>query len=164
MQDREHSPCPGTDSALTGHTSTFSLSFPSQPPVRCACFYFLLHAYYPRTRPLCHHPRFPVHHTHIRLIPRIPISGSSRSGPSWGPAPLLFSFLLLVLPASQREPMGADWVAFKFPPSLHNPMYFHTLFAPLAAFFMLAYNFDSESGSDIFLLNVDLLSQDYTAP
>jgi hypothetical protein len=43
-------------------------------------------------------------------------------------------------------------------------MYFHTLFAPLAAFFMLAYNFDSESGSDIFLLNVDLLSQDYTAP
>jgi hypothetical protein len=60
--------------------------------------------------------------------------------------------------------VSAGWVAFKLLSSLHKRVFLHALFALLALFFMLAYNFDSKSGSDMFLLNVGLLPQDYTAP
>jgi hypothetical protein len=50
--------------------------------------------------------------------------------------------------------MGADWLACKLPHFIYNPLPFRTLFALLAAYFMLALSFDTEDGSAIFIQNV----------
>jgi hypothetical protein len=78
-------------------------------------------------------PHFSNHHIHNFSL----TFPSLQESPFLGPGYLHFSCLLLVRPIYQRKPMETDWLACKFHPSLHNPVFFHMLFAVLAVYFTL---------------------------
>jgi hypothetical protein len=110
-----------------GHPSTLNLSFLSRLSI--CCFLLLLSlasCLYPGTRLIFRPSCLPsTTHTYICLVLpclQVPKAALFRAQCS-------YTFLLLIRSASQREPVRADTLAFKFPPTPYSANAFHTRFA-----------------------------------
>lgn len=134
------------NSTLSGHPSTLCLSFLPRFPCAGSCSsYPMQNAHNLLTFLLSHPSHFSVCHTHtydFSLVFSCLQVEKAALFRTIGCHPLVCS-------VSQRQPMGADLSACKFPPNLWRSWVVHTVFTACCCFMLASFLANSSTLADI---------------